>query len=76
MEKLIFETKNGVKLFFDEERYDYRSENTQEVRKALKKDMSDFEVDPIAAVLAHNILQIMQSMDYKHDRIGVLNKYN
>lgn len=68
MEQLIFQTKNGVKLFFDDERYDYRSENTQAVRDALKKDMVNFELDPISAVMAHNILQIMQSMDSKHGR--------
>lgn len=68
MEELIFRTKSGIILFFDEERYDYRSENVQEVREALKKDMTNFELDPIAAVMAHNILQIMQSMDFKHGR--------
>lgn len=68
MEQLIFQTKNGVKLFFDDERYDYRSENTQAVREALKRDMANFELDPISAVMAHNILQIMQNMDSKHGR--------
>ena len=59
----VFETKEGVALFFDEENYDYSSDNMQAVETALKEDMSNYLVDPQGAAIAHNLMAIMQNMD-------------
>ena len=63
MKTKVFETKEGVALFFDEENYDYSSDNMQAVEEALKKDMSNYRIDPKGATMAHNLMAIMQSMD-------------
>lgn len=59
----VFETREGVELFFDEENYDYSSDNMQAVEAALKEDMSNYRIDPQGAAMAHNLMAIMQSMD-------------
>lgn len=59
----VFETKEGVELFFDEERYDYSSSNMQAIEAALNEDMSNYKTDPQGAAMAHNLMAIMQSMD-------------
>ena len=59
----VFETKQGVKLFFDEEKYDYSSDNMQAIEAALKEDMSNYKIDPQGAAMAHNLMAIMQNMD-------------
>ena len=56
-------TKEGVELFFDEEKYDYSSDNMPAVEAALKEDMSNYRTDPQGAAMAHNLMAIMQSMD-------------
>lgn len=63
MKQKVFETKEGVALFFDEEKYDYSSDNMSAVKAALKEDISNYKVDPQGAALAHNLIAIMQSMD-------------
>jgi hypothetical protein len=59
----VFETKEGVALFFDEENYDYSSDNMTAIEAALKEDMSNYRIDPQGAAMAHNLMAIMQSMD-------------
>ena len=39
MKTKVFETREGVELFFDEENYDYSSSNIVAVEAALKEDM-------------------------------------
>ena len=63
MKTKVFETKQGVALFFDEENYDYSSDNMQAVEAALKEDISNYKVDPLGAAMAHNLMAIMQNMD-------------
>jgi len=63
MKTKVFETREGVALFFDEEKYDYSSDNMQAVETALKKDMSNYRIDPQGAAMAHNLMAIMQNMD-------------
>lgn len=63
MKTKVFETKQGVALFFDEKNYDYSSDNMQAVEAALKEDMSNYRIDPQGAVMAHNLMAIMQNMD-------------
>ena len=63
MKTKVFETKQGVALFFDEENYDYSSDNMQAVETALKEDMSNYRTDPQGAAMAHNLMAIMQNMD-------------
>lgn len=63
MKTKVFETREGVALFFDEENYDYSSDNMQAVEAALKEDISNYLVDPQGAAMAHNLMTIMQSMD-------------
>ena len=59
----VFETREGVELFFDEEEYNYSSDNMQAVEAALKEDMSNYRIDPQEAAMAHNLMAVMQSMD-------------
>jgi hypothetical protein len=59
----VFETREGVELFFDEEKYDYSSDNMSAIEAALKEDMSNYRIDPQGAAMAHNLLSIMQNMD-------------
>ncbi len=59
----VFETKEGVELFFDEENYDYSSDNMPAIEAALNEDMSNYKIDPQGAAMAHNLMAIMQSMD-------------
>lgn len=59
----VFETREGVALFFDEEKYDYSSDNMPAVEAALNEDMSNYKIDPQGASRAHNLMAIMQSMD-------------
>ena len=63
MKTKVFETREGVELFFDEENYDYSSDNMQAVETALKEDISNYGIDPQGAAMAHNLMTIMQSMD-------------
>jgi hypothetical protein len=63
MKTKVFETKQGVALFFDEENYDYSSDNMSAIEAALKEDMSNYRIDPQAAIMAHNLMAIMQNMD-------------
>ena len=63
MKTKVFETREGVELFFDEENYDYSSDNMQAIEAALKEDISNYKVDPQGAAIAHNLMAIMQSMD-------------
>jgi hypothetical protein len=63
MKTKVFETKQGVALFFDEEEYSYSSDNMSAIEAALKEDMSNYRIDPQAAIMAHNLMTIMQSMD-------------
>ena len=59
----VFETKEGVELFFDEEKYDYSSSNIIAVEAALTEDCNNYAIDPIAAQAAFNLLSIMENMD-------------
>ena len=63
MKQKVFETKEGVALFFDEEKYNYLSDNMQAVEAALKEDISNYRIDPQGAAMAHNLMAIMQNMD-------------
>lgn len=63
MKTKVFETREGVALFFDEENYDYSSDNMVAIEAALKEDMSNYRIDPQGAAMAHNLMVIMQSMD-------------
>lgn len=63
MKTKVFETKEGVELFFDEENYDYSSNNMSAVEAALKEDISNYKIDPQGAAMAHNLMAIMQNMD-------------
>jgi hypothetical protein len=63
MKTKVFETKEGVALFFDEENYDYSSDNMPAIEAALNEDMSNYKTDPQGAAMAHNLMAIMQSMD-------------
>jgi hypothetical protein len=63
MKTKVFETKQGVELFFDEEKYDYSSDNIPAIEAALKEDISNYKIDPQGAAMAHNLMAIMQSMD-------------
>jgi len=70
MKQKVFETKEGVALFFDEEKYDYSSDNMQAVEAALKEDMANYLVDPQGAAMAHNLMAIMVSMDRYHEMVS------
>lgn len=63
MKTKVFETKQGVALFFDEEKYDYSSNNMPAIKAALKEDISNYRIDPQGAAMAHNLMAIMHSMD-------------
>jgi len=63
MKTKVFETRQGVALFFDEENYDYSSDNMSAIEAALKEDISNYKVDPQGAAMAYNLMVIMQSMD-------------
>jgi hypothetical protein len=70
MKTKVFETKEGVELFFDEENYDYSSSNIQAIEVALKEDMSNYRIDPQGAAMAHNLMAIMVSMDRYHEMVN------
>lgn len=70
MKTKVFETREGVELFFDEENYDYSSTNIIAVEAALKEDMSNYKVDPLGAAMAHNLMTIMVSMDRYHEMVS------
>lgn len=70
MKTKVFETREGVALFFDEKNYDYSSSNIQAVEAALKKDMSNYRTDPQGAAMAHNLMAIMVSMDRYHEMVS------
>lgn len=70
MKTKVFETKEGVALFFDEEKYDYSSDNMQAVEAALKEDISNYRIDPEGAAMAHNLMAIMVSMDRYHEMVS------
>ena len=69
MKTKVFETKQGVELFFDEEKYDYSSDNMPAVEAALKEDISNYRTDPQGAAMAHNLMAIMQSMDIMKEMV-------
>lgn len=60
MEK-VFETREGVVLYFDANNYTYQSDNIDAVKAALREDLNS--PDLCAAIMAHNILTIMSDMD-------------
>lgn len=62
MEK-IFETKEGVVLYFDESTYTYQTDDINTVKNALKKDVLNYQIDANAAIMAHNILTMIEDMD-------------
>ena len=64
MEK-IFETKEGVVLYFDESTYTYQTDDINAVKNALKKDVRNYQIDVNAAIMAHNILTMIEDMDRK-----------
>ena len=70
MKTKVFETREGVELFFDEDNYDYSSSNIVAVEAALKEDMSNYLVDPQGAAMAHNLMTIMVSMDRYHEMVS------
>lgn len=70
MKTKVFETKEGVALFFDEEKYDYSSDNMQAIETALKEDISNYLTDPQGAAMAHNLMAIMVSMDRYHEMVS------
>lgn len=70
MKTKVFETREGVALFFDEEKYDYSSDNMQAVEAALKEDLSNYRIDPQGAAIAHNLMTIMVSMDRYHEMVS------
>ena len=70
MKTKVFETKEGVALFFDEENYDYSSDNMPAIEAALNEDMSNYKTDPQGAAMAHNLMTIMVSMDRYHEMVS------
>lgn len=70
MKTKVFETREGIELFFDEEKYDYSSDNIQAVEAALKEDISNYRIDPQGAAMAHNLMTIMVSMDRYHEMVS------
>lgn len=62
MEK-IFETKEGVVLYFDENTYTYQTDDIDAVKTALKKDVLNYQIDVNGAIMAHNILTMIEDMD-------------
>lgn len=64
MEK-IFETREGVVLYFDESTYTYQTDDINAVKNALKKDVHNYQIDVNAAIMAHNILTMIEDMDRK-----------
>ena len=70
MKTKVFETREGVELFFDEENYDYSSSNIIAVEAALKEDMDNYKRDPVGAAMAHNLMTIMVSMDRYHEMVS------
>ena len=69
MKTKVFETKQGVALFFDEEKYDYSSNNMPAIEAALKEDISNYRIDPQGAAMAHNLMAIMHSMDVMKEMV-------
>lgn len=61
--KKVFETKTGVKLYFDEYKYTYESEDIKAVKDALEEDFLNYQIDPDGAIMANNLLVIMEDMD-------------
>lgn len=61
--KKVFETKTGVKLYFDEDKYTYKSEDIKAVKDALEEDFLNYQIDPDGAIMANNLLVIMEDMD-------------
>lgn len=66
MEK-IFTTKNGTDLFFDEDNYNYQTNDVQDVVNCLQEDIDNYKVDINAAIIAHNILTIMRDIDQRNN---------
>ena len=69
MKQKVFTTKDGVDLIFDSESYSYETTDVVAVRKALNEDEANKDVDPQAAAAAHNLLAIMESMDYARNSL-------
>lgn len=70
MKTKVFETREGVELFFDEENYNYSSSNIVAIEAALKEDISNYRIDPKGAAMAHNLMAIMVSMDRYHEMVS------
>lgn len=62
MEK-IFETKERVVLYFDENTYTYQTDDINAVKNALEKDVLNYQKDVNGAIMAHNILTMIEDMD-------------
>ncbi len=62
MEK-VFETKEGVALYFDTDKYTYQSDDINAVLTALNKDILNYQKDPKGAARAYNLMVIMGDMD-------------
>lgn len=54
MTQKVFETKNGVALFFDGT--NYSSSDMSVVKAALQEDIANADIDPFAAKFATSIL--------------------
>ena len=70
MKTKVFETSEGVELFFDEKNYSYSSSNITAVEAALKEDMDNYKRDPVGAAMAYNLMTIMVSMDRYHEMVS------
>lgn len=60
MEKL-FETKEGVVLYFDDNTY--QTDDINAVKNALNQDVQNFDIDINAVIMVHNILVIIDDVD-------------
>ena len=69
MEK-VFETKEGVALFFDEDNYSYKCDNIESIKAALEEDIANYLADVDAAIMAHNLLVIIDDMDYQKNMLS------
>jgi hypothetical protein len=59
----IFTTAEGIELYFDEDTYTYKTDDIDAVKAALEKDIHNYQIDPSSAIVAHNLLTIMEDMD-------------
>lgn len=66
MEK-IFTTAEGVELYFDKDTYTYKTDDINAVKAALKKDIDNYQIDPGSAIMAHNLLVIIEDIERMAD---------